>query len=82
MSDESKKTATAAADREERKVCGRRRMLLAGTAFATIGALGAAPAVQQAQAQRRQHQLQPAAAAAGVEAAERSGEPDAASRCA
>src|SRR5216683_5390652 len=52
MSEESRKADTAANDEEKRKISGRRRVLLAGTALATFGTLAAGAAVQQAQAQQ------------------------------
>ena len=52
MSEESRRADTAANDEENRKISGRRRMLLAGTALATFGTLAAGAAVQQAQAQQ------------------------------
>jgi arylsulfatase len=61
MSEESRTADTAANNEENRKISGRRSMLLAGTALATFGTLTAGAAVQQAQAQ----QTPPAAAGAG-----------------
>ncbi len=60
MSEESRRADTAANNEENRKISGRRRMLLAGTALATFGTLAAGAAVQQAQAQQT-----PAPAAGG-----------------
>ena len=60
MSEESRKTDTAVNDEEKRKIAGRRRVLLAGTALATFGTLAAGAAVQQAEAQQT-----PAPAAGG-----------------
>jgi arylsulfatase A-like enzyme len=52
MSEESRTADPAANNEENRKISGRRRMLLAGTALATFGTLTAGAAVQQAQAQQ------------------------------
>src|SRR5216683_7006137 len=60
MSEESRKADTAANDEEKRKISGRRRVLLAGTALATFGTLAATAGVQRAQAQQT-----PAPAAGG-----------------
>jgi len=53
MSDESKKTDLKPADVEDkRKISGRRKMLLAGTALAGLSTMGLGAPVQQAQAQQ------------------------------
>ena len=50
MSDESKKTDLKPADVEDkRKISGRRKMLLAGTALAGLSTMGLGAPVQQAQ---------------------------------
>ena len=52
MTDETKKADQRPVDcSDQRKLSGRRRMLLAGTAIATIGALGTSARIGRAQAQ-------------------------------